>query len=148
MPNKIKHLEMIQAIINRFSSNCFLIKGWSITVFTGLMAYYFTGKNKSIISLVILFVLVLLFYLMDCYYLNQERKFRHLYDSVRNLEEDKITFSMTNEYYKNKHFNFSISMVNYCVMLVILMVLLYIQASSTINGIVCKVAHFLLRLLE
>ena len=31
MDNKIKHLEMIEAIIERMANNSFLLKGWAIT---------------------------------------------------------------------------------------------------------------------
>jgi hypothetical protein len=32
MGDKIKHLEMIQAVISRLANNSFLLKGWSITL--------------------------------------------------------------------------------------------------------------------
>ena len=38
MDNKVKHLEMIQGIVNRMSINSFLLKGWSVVLVSGLFA--------------------------------------------------------------------------------------------------------------
>jgi predicted membrane channel-forming protein YqfA (hemolysin III family) len=35
---RIKHLEMIQVVINRLAGNSFMLKSWSITVVSALMA--------------------------------------------------------------------------------------------------------------
>ena len=37
MEAKIKYLEMIQNVINRMAKNSFLLKGWSITLLTGII---------------------------------------------------------------------------------------------------------------
>jgi len=36
MENKIKHLEMIQGVINRMASNSFALKGWAVTLVSGI----------------------------------------------------------------------------------------------------------------
>ena len=36
MENKQKHLELIQGVINRLSSNSFLLKGWSVVLISAL----------------------------------------------------------------------------------------------------------------
>ena len=38
MENKQKHLEFIQTTINRIAGNCFLLKGWAITLVAALFA--------------------------------------------------------------------------------------------------------------
>jgi hypothetical protein len=38
MKNTIKHLEMIQSIINRLESTSFLLKGWAFTLVSGILA--------------------------------------------------------------------------------------------------------------
>ena len=38
MSDKQKHLEMIQGVINRFSTNSFLLKGWNVTLLSALFA--------------------------------------------------------------------------------------------------------------
>jgi len=32
MENKVKHLEMIQAVIARMATNSFMFKGWAVTL--------------------------------------------------------------------------------------------------------------------
>ena len=36
--NKLKHLEFIQAAINRMAGNLFMLKGWSVTLIAALFA--------------------------------------------------------------------------------------------------------------
>ena len=38
MDKKIKHLEMIQGVINRMASNSFLLKGWTVVLVSALFA--------------------------------------------------------------------------------------------------------------
>jgi hypothetical protein len=51
------------------------------------------------------YFLLLIFWILDGYFLSQERLFRDLYDDVRQRSEDEIDFSMrTNKYKKSwKH---------------------------------------------
>ena len=37
MEKKIKHLEMIQAVIVRMGNNSFLLKGWSVTLISAYL---------------------------------------------------------------------------------------------------------------
>ena len=39
MPNKLKHLDMIKAIIERMSKNCFQLKSWTMTLVVAVSAY-------------------------------------------------------------------------------------------------------------
>jgi hypothetical protein len=45
-------------------------------------------------ALLLFFILLLLFWVYDAYFLSLERKYRGLYDKVRQLPEEKIDFSM------------------------------------------------------
>ncbi|MEV7192190.1 hypothetical protein AB0N81_10300 [Streptomyces sp. NPDC093510] len=78
---RIRHLELIQTIVTRMGNNSFLIKGWSLTV-TGALLAYAVGNDKSDVA-VVSFVPVLAFWLLDGYFLYQERLFRRLYERVR-----------------------------------------------------------------
>lgn len=91
-PNKHKHLEFIQASINRMSGNLFLLKGWSITLIAALFALAAKDTNKSYI--LIAFFPLLIFWTLDGYFLSHERRFRALYEHVRKLKEEDIDFSM------------------------------------------------------
>jgi len=89
---KMKHLEMILGIINRMAGNSFLIKGWCITLVSALIALGSKDGNKRF--LLVGYFPILMFWVLDGYFLWQERLFRKLYDGVRGKEEDKIDFSM------------------------------------------------------
>lgn len=39
MNNKIKHLEMIENIIERMSKNCFQLKSWTMTLVAGISVF-------------------------------------------------------------------------------------------------------------
>src|SRR3989338_3573395 len=100
MENKRKHLEFIQNIISRMSGNLFFLRGWTITLITGLFALSATkGTYDGYILLA--YFLLFIFWILDGYFLSQERKFRCLYDDVRKLDEEKIHFSMDTKKYKD-----------------------------------------------
>lgn len=94
--NKRLHIQMIEDVINRMSSNSFLIKGWSLTILGGLITVYLANINKSMSYLILLLCLFfcLMFWVSDTFYLREERYFRNLYDVVRKKDEKDIDFSM------------------------------------------------------
>jgi len=103
MENKIKHLEFIQTIINRMANNSFIIKGWAITLVAGLFALSSKDVNKNYI--IISFLPVIIFWILDGYFLSRERAFRCLYDKVRNLDESEIDFSLDISQFKERKNN-------------------------------------------
>lgn len=90
--NKLKHLEFIQSVISRMASNSFLLKGWSVTLVAALFALAAKDSDKKYI--VVAYFPVLVFWILDAYFLAQERCFRNLYNSVRAKKEEEIDFSM------------------------------------------------------
>ena len=102
MENKQKHLEFIQGAINRMAGNLFFLRGWTITLITGLFAL--SAKETSQNYVLIAYFLILIFWILDGYFLSQERLFRALYDHVRTLDEKNIDFSMdTRNFKKDKN---------------------------------------------
>lgn len=100
MENKRKHLEMIQIVINRMAGNLFFLRGWTITLITGLFALSAAkGMNRDYVLLA--YFLLVIFWILDGYFLSQERRFRNLYDDVRKLDEKDIDFSMDTRKYKS-----------------------------------------------
>lgn len=100
--NKRKHLEFLQTTINRMAGNLFFLRGWTITIIAALFALYAAGKNHNYIS--ISYFIVTIFWILDGYFLSQERLFRALYNHVRMLNEKDIDFSMdTKEFKKIRH---------------------------------------------
>jgi len=102
MENKRKHLEFIQEVASRMAGNLFFLRGWTITLIATLLALFIKGGDSNyIIYFLITFIFV--FWILDGYFLSQERLFRDLYDHVRKLDEKRIDFSMdTNDYKKYK----------------------------------------------
>jgi len=81
---KRQHLEFIQNVITRMNTNSFQIKGMAIAIVSALLVIYATTPK-------VLFILLgipptLLFWLLDSYYLLQERKFRGVYNDVAGLK--------------------------------------------------------------
>ena len=104
---KIKHLEFIQNSITRMSINSFQIKGWTVTIVSALLAVYASSNNRYLF-LVGLFP-VLVFWLLDTYYLTQERKFRGLYNDVAGISETPKPlklFEIRPDLYKDGKYNF------------------------------------------
>ena len=79
----IKHLEMIQAVINRLAGNSFSIKTWSITVIAALI--FFIARSDMPLNCFFWFFIipVILFWALDGYFLGQEKMFRDVYNAVR-----------------------------------------------------------------
>ncbi|MFJ5714224.1 hypothetical protein [Neobacillus sp. NPDC093127] len=92
--NKLKHLEFIQGVINRMGQNSFLLKGWTVTLVAGLFVFANTqDMDWRMIS--IAFIPSIFFWLLDGYFLWQEKLFRNLYDHIRKIGEgEPIDFSM------------------------------------------------------
>lgn len=101
MENKRKHLEFIQTIISRMSGNLFFLRGWTITLITGLFALS-AAKGSYDGYILLAFFLLAIFWILDGYFLAQERRFRYLYDDVRKLDEDRIDFSMETKKYQSE----------------------------------------------
>lgn len=89
---EIKHLEFIQAIITRMNTNSFQLKGWSIAIVSALFAVYASSKNELFILISI--VPTVVFWLLDTYYLMQERKFRGLYKDVSGVSNNPKTLKL------------------------------------------------------
>lgn len=92
MEAKLKHLEMIQGIINRMASNSFLLKGWSLTLVAALGALSAEKTNPLFIGVAA--VPCIVFWGLDGYFLHQERLYRRHYDEVRVKKPEDIDFSM------------------------------------------------------
>ena len=102
MENKQKHLEFIQNVINRMSYNSFNLKRWAITVAVTLVLFI---ENTSADYTIIICIPIIVFWMLDGYFLSKERLFRALYNSVRKLDEEKIDFSMEIKRYTENKYN-------------------------------------------
>jgi hypothetical protein len=98
MEKKLKYLEMLQVIINRMAGNSFLLKGWCVTLVSAILAL--AAKDSNTDFILVAFYPVLMFWILDAYFLWQERLFRKLYDEVRIKNEANVDFSMDTSHLK------------------------------------------------
>ncbi|RKU09541.1 hypothetical protein C6501_15225 [Candidatus Poribacteria bacterium] len=92
MVKKLKHLELIQNVINRLANSSFYLKGWTVIFVAAVLGFATKDSKPMYASLAA--IPTLFFWGLDGFYLNQERLFRRLYDAVRETDEDNIDFSM------------------------------------------------------
>lgn len=88
---KIAHLQMIQGVINRMAGNSFLLKGWSVTLAAALFALAAANTNPLFVYLA--YFPAIAFWLLDGYYVRQERLFRKLYERTRGPAAVDFTMS-------------------------------------------------------
>jgi len=81
-----KHMDYVQAVINRLAGNSFLMKGWALTVSSALLGLGVSGGN-SLLALVAALP-AWAFWVQDTYFLRQERAFRAMFDDIA---EKRIT---------------------------------------------------------
>ena len=101
MEKKLKHLEMIQGVINRMAHCSFLLKGWSVILVSGLFAL--AAKDANPLFVYLAYLPVIAFWVLDGYYLYQERLYRKLYGEVRKLDAGDIDFDMNATHFKGEN---------------------------------------------
>jgi hypothetical protein len=92
MDAKLKHLEFVQGVVNRLSTNSFLLKGWSVILISALFALSAKEADRSFALLA--YIPGFAFWGLDGYFLALERCYRKLYEKVRATDHDKIDFVM------------------------------------------------------
>ncbi len=100
MERKLKHLEMVQGVINRMAQCSFLLKGWTVVLVSGLFAL--AAKDANVLFVYLAYLPAIAFWILDGYYLYQERLYRQLYDHIRKHKPDDIDFSMDTRDFKGK----------------------------------------------
>lgn len=73
------HITMLQGIISRMAQNSTNCKSWAIPIVSAIILL---SLEKNAIPTLSAFIPLALFYLLDCYYLGLERRFR---DQQRNF---------------------------------------------------------------
>jgi len=113
---KLKHLEIIQGVINRLANNSFLIKGWTITI--SLAGFGLFANNNKPVFLVFVSFADVIFWFLDAYYLRQERLFRELYEDVARVRSRRKktatkTLTMDTSRYHKRVSNISCVMLSF-----------------------------------
>lgn len=89
---KMKHLEMVERIIERMGNNSFQLKGWAVTLVSIVGALSAKGSDKRFFLLS--FLPLVAFWILDSFYLLKERKYRILYKNISIKEEKDVDFNM------------------------------------------------------
>ena len=106
-----QYLQMLQDIINRMASNSSNCKAWAITIYTA-MAALFIGNDEMRQWFILTLLPVVLFYILDAYYLGLENDFRELETSfIRKLRNQgdcssfiyEFNFTRAEGYKQNKN---------------------------------------------
>lgn len=95
MDKTIAHLGFIQGVISRMGTNSFLLKGWSVTLVAAIFAL--SAKDANFKFVLIAYFPVIVFWVLDSYFLHQERLFRKLYEGVASgkIPSDQFTMDTT-----------------------------------------------------
>lgn len=89
---KNNHLSIIQSTVQRMGNNSFLLKGWAVLIIVAI--FTFAGEQDNIQCILFTVIPLIVFWGLDTYYLQLERKYRMLYDEVRVKKEEDIDFDM------------------------------------------------------
>lgn len=83
----VKHLEMIQGVINRLGGNSFQLKGWSMAIIVAATVLIAKPNLPSPNFIFVLLIPILGFWGLDGYFLMQERRFREIYKEISQQED-------------------------------------------------------------
>lgn len=84
-PEELKYLDYIQNAITRMADNSFKLKGLAITVLAAFLALYVKFGDYYLLLMPVLPSFI--FWVLDSYYLQQEKKFRKIYNHVAGVEK-------------------------------------------------------------
>jgi len=96
----VRHLEIIQGVINRLGYDSFLIKGWSMTILAAGIIFVARSDIKSIYILWSFIIPIVGFWFLDGNFLRNERLFRKVYDEIR--QQESTDFNMDHMKHKNE----------------------------------------------
>lgn len=80
------HLEFIQAAIGRMAQNSFAIRTWTVTLVSAMFAL--AAYQANALFALLCYIPLCGFWVLDAYYMRQERLFRKLYEKARSSGED------------------------------------------------------------
>jgi hypothetical protein len=106
---KTQHREFVQSVITRMNTNSFQIKGLTVTIVAAFLGIY--ASNPKVLFILIPIPIVFIFWLLDSYYLQLERKFRGIYNDICDITPDKekktnTVFLMNPNLYNGGDFSF------------------------------------------
>lgn len=134
----VKHLEMIQGVINRLGSNSFHLKGWSMTIIVTISILVINYELPSPYFIFAFLPTVLGFLGLDGYFLWQERLFREIYKEIS--QQQDTDFKMNVAKHKNKpkcswsSATFSITLIPFYAIQILLIVLVFMFEQNMLQN--------------
>jgi hypothetical protein len=115
--DKRKHLDYLQAIITRMNANSFQLKNIAVVILTAMFALF--AANPKVLLIFLAGFPLIIFWLLDAYYLQQERKFRALYEDVAGLTNqfEIVTYDMSLDKYNGNGCSFGESLFSKTILL-------------------------------
>lgn len=91
---RLRHLDALQGVITRLGQNSFAIRGWSVTLVSAVFAVISTQGQRT--HHLVLFALgpAWIFWILDAFYLRQERLYRSLYRAAARSLTDSTAASV------------------------------------------------------
>ncbi len=96
----VKHIEIVQGIINRLAHNSFLIKGWSMAILAAGVIFIARTEVQTQYFVFAFLAPVIGFWILDGYFLWKERLFREIYKEIS--KQENTDFVMNTRKHKNK----------------------------------------------
>ena len=129
--SKLKHIDIVQSTITRMAQNSFAIKGWTITILVGLFVFLQNDKFRN--NIFIYLIPIIFFWLLDSYYLWQERLFRKLYNDIIVNVTEESDLSMNVTQYKNtvKFYSSLFSVTEIVIYLPLLLIVLLLSCNGS-----------------
>jgi len=123
---KSENLQMIERVVARMSQYDFVIKGWAVTIMTGLAAISFAQKNGSLLLLDI--IPIVAFWLLGAYYSNIERAFKELFNAVSVADSVPVLSMETKQYRRFSSYASSIFAVHQWLFYLALLVVSFVAS--------------------
>ncbi|MTQ41958.1 MULTISPECIES: hypothetical protein [unclassified Streptococcus] len=129
--SKLKHIDIVQSTISRMAQNSFAIKGWTITILVGLFVFLQNDEFRN--NIFIYLIPIIFFWLLDSYYLWQERLFRKLYNDIIDNVTEESDLSMNVTQYKNivKFYSSLFSVSEIVIYLPLLLIVLLLSCNGS-----------------
>lgn len=88
----LAYLNMLQGVINRMASNSANCKTWCVTLVSAILVLTI-GKQKPG-AILVAWLPLAMFFLLDAYYLSLERDFRRIYEDFLDSMDEKKLFRL------------------------------------------------------
>ena len=108
----VEHMKMVQDIITRMNRNSFQLKGWMLTIVAACLALYGGSTNNKVTYIWIAIAPTLIFWMLDSFYLREERKYVALHNKLVEFFNEKaplgdfLLFTLSTKEYKGGRYNY------------------------------------------